>query len=277
MMTQTRVTAMQMVGTTLLKFRQTLSQKFWLAITCCMAISALANTTQAQWGSHGGGGSHGMYSMAGYGSNGGHGYSGGYQGGSTGGGGHVRRIAARIHDHHANRHGFGHNARHGSSGGSGSNGSHGSYGGYGSTGGYSSPVGYGSSGGFSSSYRGASIGAMTMRSSSVVVRPTSKLMSMAAPSTTIGLPIQLTVEVPSEAKVFVNDRPTTSLGVTREFTSRNLEQGIQYEFRVRAEMMNKDGQWVSETQQTSMRAGDSEALRFTFPDEPQLLVVSQND
>jgi len=152
-----------------------------------------------------------------------------------------------------------------------------SYGGYGSTGGYSSSVGYGSSGGFSSSYRSASTGTLTMMSSSSVARPISQLKSMAAQSTVVGLPIQLTVEVPNDAKVFVNDRPTTSLGVTREFTSRNLEQGKQYDFRVRAEMMNKDGKWVSETQQTSMRAGESEALRFTFPDEPQLLVTSQND
>ncbi|MCY3012649.1 MAG: TIGR03000 domain-containing protein [Planctomycetota bacterium] len=273
MMKQTRMMGRRMIGITLLKFRQSFSQKCWLAMTCCMTIAALANTTQAQWGSHGGGGSHGSYGAAGYGRNSGSGFS----GGSTGGTGHVRRIAARIHDHHANRHGFGHKARHGSSGGSGSNGSYSSYGGYGSTGGYSSSVGYGSSGGFSSSYRSASTGTLTMMSSSSVARPISQLKSMAAQSTVVGLPIQLTVEVPNDAKVFVNDRPTTSLGATREFTSRNLEQGKQYDFRVRAEMMNKDGKWVSETQQTSMRAGESEALRFTFPDEPQLLVTSQND
>jgi uncharacterized protein (TIGR03000 family) len=100
---------------------------------------------------------------------------------------------------------------------------------------------------------------------------------MSAQPTVIGSPINLTVEAPNEAKLFVNDRPTTSVGATREFTSRNLEQGKQYEFRVRAEMMDKNGKWISETQKIFMLAGDSETLRFTFPDQPQLLAASQQD
>jgi uncharacterized protein (TIGR03000 family) len=100
---------------------------------------------------------------------------------------------------------------------------------------------------------------------------------MATPSSVAGSPIHLTVAVPTEARLFVNDRPTTSLGATRHFASRALEQGNQYGFRVRAEMMDKNGNWISETQQISMRAGDSETLKFTFPDPPQLLAASRKN
>src|SRR5437870_11396086 len=46
----------------------------------------------------------------------------------------------------------------------------------------------------------------------------------------------LVVEVPAEAKIYVNDRLTTTPGAIREYVSRNLVRGYNYTYEVRAEM-----------------------------------------
>ncbi|HEX5445689.1 MAG TPA: TIGR03000 domain-containing protein, partial [Pirellulales bacterium] len=45
----------------------------------------------------------------------------------------------------------------------------------------------------------------------------------------------LTVDVPRDAQIFVNDRLTTSTGEHREYVSRNLKTDAQYTYKVRAE------------------------------------------
>ena len=54
----------------------------------------------------------------------------------------------------------------------------------------------------------------------------------------------LSVKVPADAKVFVNDRPTTSTGSDREYISRDLQTGAGYNYTVRAEFV-RDGKTVS--------------------------------
>ncbi len=139
-----------------------------------LAIAGFASTSFAGWGSSGGyGSSGGGYGSTGasYGSSGAaYGSSGGGYGsggsavyapshGSSGGVAHVgplRRLAARIHSHHANR-----VVSYGASSGGGSSGYSGAS--YGSSGGYSS-VSYGSSGGHGSS--GGSYGRVSSYGSS---------------------------------------------------------------------------------------------------------------
>jgi uncharacterized protein (TIGR03000 family) len=87
---------------------------------------------------------------------------------------------------------------------------------------------------------------------------------MAALPASMDSKIHLTVEVPTGANLFVNEQPTTNTGATREFVSRDLERGKKYEFKVRAEVVDKNGKSISETKQVSMQAGDSETLQFTF-------------
>ncbi len=321
----------------------------------------------AGWGSAGGYGSSGGYYGAGYGSSGGYGYSasygssGGYSAGygssggyapvaaygssggagSSGGVAHVgplRRLAAKIHTHHAAR-----AAYYGSSGGGssgyvgvshGSSGgyavaSHGSSGGaYGSSGGhYRSTVGYGSSGGvvshgssggyshssygstgstgssyqsgygstgsvYSSGHSYGSVGSSYEVSPSydrgviyesapstsgnvIGTTPMSHSSSTESPRYNSNVTlikdeigrdeIQLLVDIPEEARVFVNGKPTSSKGTSRRFVSRNLESGSSYRFEVRAEQ-EVNGRVLSKNQTVVLTPGSTEAIAFTFED-----------
>jgi uncharacterized protein (TIGR03000 family) len=71
----------------------------------------------------------------------------------------------------------------------------------------------------------------------------------------------LTVSVPADAKVFVNDRETTSTGEQREYISRNLQPGARYSYTVRAEF-NRDGKPVTEEKTVQLTAGQNSALDF---------------
>ncbi len=55
----------------------------------------------------------------------------------------------------------------------------------------------------------------------------------------------LSVKVPADAKVFVNDRATTSTGTDREYVSHDLAAGARYNYNVRAEF-ERDGKTVTE-------------------------------
>ena len=46
----------------------------------------------------------------------------------------------------------------------------------------------------------------------------------------------LTVNVPSDARVFVNGAKTTSVGSQRSYVSRGLQAGFNYTYEVRAEV-----------------------------------------
>jgi uncharacterized protein (TIGR03000 family) len=71
----------------------------------------------------------------------------------------------------------------------------------------------------------------------------------------------LSVKVPADAKVFVNDRATTSTGSDREFVSRDLANGARYNYEVRAEFV-RDGKPVVETKSVQLTAGQTAALDF---------------
>lgn len=77
----------------------------------------------------------------------------------------------------------------------------------------------------------------------------------------------LMVEVPPEARIFVNGRPTTSTGTRREYVSRNLKPGFSYSYEVRAEII-RDGQVVEETKTIDLKAGQVARLAFDL-DAPQ--------
>jgi uncharacterized protein (TIGR03000 family) len=56
----------------------------------------------------------------------------------------------------------------------------------------------------------------------------------------------LSVHVPAESKVFVNDLATRSTGSDRRYMSRGLAAGREYTYSVRAEI-ERDGKLLSET------------------------------
>lgn len=71
----------------------------------------------------------------------------------------------------------------------------------------------------------------------------------------------LNVSVPAGAKIYVNDKPTTSTGTVRRFVSRDLEPGYKFEYEVRAEM-RVDGRLVREVKTIQMTSGDTKDIDF---------------
>jgi uncharacterized protein (TIGR03000 family) len=76
----------------------------------------------------------------------------------------------------------------------------------------------------------------------------------------------LSVKVPADAKVFVNDRSTTSTGSQREYISRDLRPGASYSYTVRAEF-ERDGKPVTEEKSVRLIAGQTASLSFSESEE----------
>ena len=73
----------------------------------------------------------------------------------------------------------------------------------------------------------------------------------------------LTINVPADAKVFVNGLPTTSTGTQRTYVSRNLTPGQSYTYEVRAEVV-RDGQTISDVKTVRLTAGQEYAAAFNM-------------
>ena len=225
-------------------------------------LMCAADASAGWWGSHGGswGGSAHMHWGGSGGSSGGS--SGGYVtsygsgGGSWGShGSHGGGLFARWHARRAAR------WSHSSGGSYGSYGSHGSSGGsWGSHGGSSG----GSSGGYMVPHYGTPMEYAPMDQGVPVDSAPAASLDRDAGG--------LTVSVPADAKVFVNDKPTTSTGTVREYISRGLEPGLQYSYQVRVEAM-RDGQLVTDTKTVSLQAGRMHRINFDFAREQSVETV----
>jgi uncharacterized protein (TIGR03000 family) len=85
----------------------------------------------------------------------------------------------------------------------------------------------------------------------------------------------LNVNVPAEAKIFVNGTATTSTGSDRQFVSRGLTAGNRYAYEVRAEY-TKDGKAVNETKTVTLGPGQMVNLAFSFDgDKPSVASKSK--
>jgi uncharacterized protein (TIGR03000 family) len=73
----------------------------------------------------------------------------------------------------------------------------------------------------------------------------------------------LTVWVPSDAKVTVNGRETTSTGARRQFVSNGLKPGFSYKYVIKATVV-QDGQVVEDTRTVVLTAGQVSAIAFDF-------------
>lgn len=78
----------------------------------------------------------------------------------------------------------------------------------------------------------------------------------------------INVSVPAGAKIYVNDKVTSSTGTLRRFVSRDLEPGYKFEYEVRAEM-RVDGRLVREVKKLEMTAGEAKELEFQLDPEAQ--------
>jgi uncharacterized protein (TIGR03000 family) len=240
-------------------------------------------------GAYYGGSSGGSSGYAAYASYGSSGHAGGRQG-------FLSRLGNRLHS--GLHHGHGRHARRAAYGSSG-------YTGFGSSGGYAYQAAYGSSGGYGVSYGSMGMGygstgmgygstGMGYGSTGMGYGSTGVGMgggvyhgvsrdSVVAPSTTASLvsnlasdedSVYLTVTVPGNAKVFVNDNATTSTGTVRQFVSHGLKSGKTYRFEVRAEVIDAQGEVLTERRTVSVTAGQREQLSFAFSDVDSTLDTS---
>jgi uncharacterized protein (TIGR03000 family) len=72
---------------------------------------------------------------------------------------------------------------------------------------------------------------------------------------------EIFVNVPENAKVFVNDLPTSSMGSERHYVSRGLLRGRTYSYKLRVEF-ERDGTPVVEDKLVRLQAGQATKLAF---------------
>ncbi|MFN9626253.1 MAG: TIGR03000 domain-containing protein [Planctomycetota bacterium] len=192
-----------------------------------------------------------------------HGSSGGY---GSSGGGYGSSGSYRVSSYSYGSSGGG------SSGGGSSGGSyyHGSHYGSGSSGGGSSggsSGGYGVSRSYVPSYEysatenGYSVPIYSNEGSYIDGQTFSASRVVPSKPAVSGTEVQLTVDVPLNAKVFVNGNPTKATGTSRSFVSKDLSPTEAYRFEVQA-VYEVDGKEVSQTKTVIAKAGSAESIVF---------------
>jgi uncharacterized protein (TIGR03000 family) len=78
---------------------------------------------------------------------------------------------------------------------------------------------------------------------------------------------RLIVELPANAKLFVDDQPMKTTSTRRAFRTPTLEPGQSYYYMLRAELVH-DGKTVQQTKKVVVRAG--EEIRANFPSLEQI-------
>jgi uncharacterized protein (TIGR03000 family) len=90
--------------------------------------------------------------------------------------------------------------------------------------------------------------------------------------------IHLVVNLPEEAKMFVNGNATTSTGASRHFVSRNLNEGESYRFELKAVLADANGNEVQKTKTVVLNSGNGEEISFDMQsnEEPTETVLTLN-
>jgi len=73
---------------------------------------------------------------------------------------------------------------------------------------------------------------------------------------------RLTINVPADARVFIDEQPTTTTSGQRTFATPSLEKGYRYSYTVRAEVV-RNGAVFTGTQRVSFGAGDQVRVNFS--------------
>jgi uncharacterized protein (TIGR03000 family) len=123
---------------------------------------------------------------------------------------------------------------------------------------YASPPVYGGC----SSCLGSTTTATSYASVASTARPAAPASVAAAAPVATGR-IVFSVAVPSDAKVYINDRSTTSTGTLRSYAAGGVTPGYMYGFTVRCERV-VDGRLVSETQTVRLTPGQTSQLAFNL-------------
>jgi uncharacterized protein (TIGR03000 family) len=74
---------------------------------------------------------------------------------------------------------------------------------------------------------------------------------------------RLIIEVPAEAKLYIDDQPMKTTSARRTFSTPALEAGQTYYYILRAEV-TREGKTQSETKRVLIRSGDT--VRASFPE-----------
>jgi uncharacterized protein (TIGR03000 family) len=77
---------------------------------------------------------------------------------------------------------------------------------------------------------------------------------------------RLVVEVPAEAKLYIDDQPMKTASPRRVFSTPALEPGQAYYYMVRVEV-ERDGKVQSETRRVIVRAGEEVRADFSRVNE----------
>lgn len=81
----------------------------------------------------------------------------------------------------------------------------------------------------------------------------------------------LGIDVPEDARVYVNDILTKTPGAHRRYVSRGLANGYQYTYKVRA-VVDRNGKQLSDTRVVRVGAGQTANLAFNFQQTPSTSV-----
>jgi uncharacterized protein (TIGR03000 family) len=90
------------------------------------------------------------------------------------------------------------------------------------------------------------------------LQPSGATPTVAAPDSAT-----LTVNVPADARVFINDRPTSTRGTSRQYISRGLEPHARYTYQVKA-VVYRHGQPLTQTRFVAVSAGEEASVDFGF-------------
>lgn len=146
-------------------------------------------------------------------------------------------------------------------------------GGYGCSGSYGGGYGcsgsYGYGGGYGCSGSGCTGGVYGPGGTIIVPSTTPKDMPKGEKindpkKTSIEGPATIVVNLPAEARLLVDGAATTSTSARRTLVTPSLLVGSTYVYNMTAEIV-RDGRTVSQTQQVSVRGGQSVAVQFNFP------------
>lgn len=119
--------------------------------------------------------------------------------------------------------------------------------------------GYGGPSYIGRGYAGGGLSSSSRESSSQVARAT--LPPVVSGSQSASNSVLLTIRVPADAKLFINDRPTKITGELRHFSTSRQQPGTSYNYRVRAEFVD-DGKPVSEEKTVQLTNGQRISLAF---------------
>jgi uncharacterized protein (TIGR03000 family) len=76
-------------------------------------------------------------------------------------------------------------------------------------------------------------------------------------------PAQLVVNLPAQARLTIENQPTTATSGSRRFVSPALQPGRDYSYTLRAELV-EDGTPITATKEVIVRAGETSEVTFDF-------------